>query len=211
MARSAICISATDGAGGEEVGRNVAEALGFRLIDEGIILRAAREAGVDPQVVASAEQRKSFLARLFEDLGQGGQGTASLAGYAPMSVEEANTPSGEAIRGLIRTAVEETAAQGQVVILAHAAAVALAEREDVLRVLVTSPPEARAQRLAAQRKLDDGAARKLVQRSDEGRAAYFKRFYDVAAELPTHYDLVVSTERLTPPQAAALIVSAATS
>ena len=210
MACTAICISATDGSAGAEIGRAVAAELGFRLVDEEIVLRAAREAGVEPRVVSSAEQRKSFLARLFEDLGQAGQGTASLAGYAPMSAEEATTPGGDTLRGLIRTAVEETADHGNVVIMAHAAAVALSGRENVLRVLVTAPSESRAKRLAAERGLDGGEARKLVRRSDEGRSAYFRRFYEVSAELPTHYDLVVNTERLTEDQAARLIVSAAT-
>jgi cytidylate kinase len=36
---------------------------------------------------------------------------------------------------------------------------------------------------------------------DDGRRLeYFARFYDVSEELPTHYDLVVNTDALTPEQ-----------
>ena len=40
-------------------------------------------------------------------------------------------------------------------------------------------------------------------------ADYIKRFYGISSELPTHYDLVVNTDRLAPQAAARLIVHAA--
>jgi hypothetical protein len=43
---SAVCISRTAGARGEEVGRLVADALGFRYVDEEIVLAAAEKEGV---------------------------------------------------------------------------------------------------------------------------------------------------------------------
>ena len=49
----------------------------------------------------------------------------------------------------------------------------------------------------------------MLKRSDAGRADYIKRFYSIAAELPTHYDLVINTDKLSPEQAARLIVEAA--
>ena len=42
-----------------------------------------------------------------------------------------------------------------------------------------------------------------------GRADYLKRFYEVAEELPTHYDLVFNTDSLSIEQAAELISQAA--
>ena len=50
-----ICISHTDGSCGGEVGRAVAVGLGYRFIDEELIAAAAREARVDPALVAAAE------------------------------------------------------------------------------------------------------------------------------------------------------------
>jgi cytidylate kinase len=149
------------------------------------------------------------VARLLDDLGQGGQATAALGGFAPLAAEEANAPSADALRGLIRSAIEQTAARGSAVIVAHAASFALAGHESCLRVLVVASPETRRSRIAAKRGVDEREAGKLVQRSDAGRAAYLKRFYGVGAELPTHYDLVISTDRLTTDAAAALVVSAA--
>ena len=51
--------------------------LGFRLIDEDIVTRAAIEAGVDEDVVADVERRKSRVMTLVEGFGSSGLG----AGY----------------------------------------------------------------------------------------------------------------------------------
>jgi cytidylate kinase len=48
-----------------------------------------------------------------------------------------------------------------------------------------------------------------IANTDRNRRDYFQRFYEIAQELPTHYDLVVNTDVLGPAQAAELIVCAA--
>jgi hypothetical protein len=47
MARTVVCISHAAGAGGEEVGRLVAERLGFLYVNEEIVARAAAKGGVE--------------------------------------------------------------------------------------------------------------------------------------------------------------------
>ena len=42
--------------------------------------------------------------------------------------------------------------------------------------------------------------------SRSARADYIKRFYGVGEELPTHYDIVINTDRLAPTDAARLIL-----
>ena len=115
----------------------------------------------------------------------------------------------ERLRGLIREVIEEVAAEGRAVIVAHAASMALAGRDGVLRVLITASPEERAERLVWASGLDRGIAEQAVRNSDLERAHYFRRFYHLDAELPTHYDLVVNTDRLPPEEAVAIIVAAA--
>jgi cytidylate kinase len=114
----------------------------------------------------------------------------------------------EMLRSLIRRSIA-AAAEGGVVIVAHGAAIALAGDERALRVLVTASPEVRAHRLAEPRGLDPGEAKKSIERSDRGRAAYLKSFYGIDRELPIHYDLVLNTDRLSATSAAALISQAA--
>jgi cytidylate kinase len=52
-------------------------------------------------------------------------------------------------------------------------------------------------------------AERRIATSDRERHEYFKRFYKIQQELPTHYDLVINTDVLTTGQAAAVIIAAA--
>jgi cytidylate kinase len=185
----------------------VASWLGFRLIDEDIVTRAAVEAGVDEWVVADVERRKSRVVRLVEGLGSAG----FSAGYAVPGADivSQGEPASDELRGMIRSVIADTAASGSAVIVSHAASLALAEREDVLRVLLTAPPQTRERRLAATLGVDEKKAARAVKRSDAARGDYIKRFYGISAELPTHYDLVINTEKLEPEHAARVIVQAA--
>ena len=204
-----VAISDTTAAEGERIGGLVAQRLGFRIVDEEIITSAAEKQGVDPAVIADAEKRKSLLLRVLEGLGEGA-GTSAIPGGPTWIPDDASElVRSHDFRALIREAIAETAARGQVVIVAHAASFALAGRDDVLRVLVTAPVEIRRQRVASARGVDASEAAKVIKRSDAARAVYLKRFYDVDRELPTHYDLVVNTEVLGPEAAADLIATAA--
>jgi Cytidylate kinase-like family len=136
-----VCISRQDGARAQEVAQLVARALGFRLIDEDILTRVAVEAGVEQEVVADVERRKSRVVRLLEGLGSSG----TAMGYVPApNIVGADQPASEQLRGLIQSVIEEIAAAGSAVIVAHAASLALGQRENVLRVFVMASPQVRA-------------------------------------------------------------------
>jgi cytidylate kinase len=92
------------------------------------------------------------------------------------------------------------------VIVAHGAAIPLANVEGALRVLVTAPYEARVARLATNG-LGEVNARRNIDESDAARADFLERFYELESEEPTHYDLVVNTEKLGVDAAARAILS----
>ena len=171
---------------------------------------AARE-NLDPKVIQDVESRQSFMSRLLDSLERG----AALDALDPEGlphpdvVEAALELSKQDHRALIREVIAETADQGEVVIVAHAASMALAGRDSVLRVLVTASTETRAGRLAKAGRLSDADAAKLVRETDRARVDYFKRFYRISHEEPTHYDLVINTDVLTVDQTVGIIASAA--
>lgn len=206
MASDVICVSSEDGAGALAAASLVARELGFRLIDEDIVTRAATEAGVDREVMADVERRRGMLERLLGEVAKSGMSGGYV--YAPGIVDTPTGPASDDLRGLIRTVIEETAQEGRTVMVSHAASLALAGRDGVLRVLVTASPATRASRVASAQGLDAKEAEKLVKKADVNRADYIKRFYGVQ-ELPTHYDLVINTDRITPEQASRLILAAA--
>jgi len=206
MSFRVVCISAVDGARGEEVAPAVAQALGYRLVDEEIVRRAAHEANVDISQVAEVEKRRSMAIRLLDSLGSNTSlATFAMAGYVPGH----EAPVESDLRGLIRTTIEELAERGDAVIVAHAASMALGDREDVLKVMLTASRTARQRTLAEQRDLDEKAAAKQVDKGDANRAEYLKRFYGITHESPADYDLVLNTDRLGPDGAVRLVVQAA--
>ncbi|HYX83443.1 MAG TPA: cytidylate kinase-like family protein [Gaiellales bacterium] len=208
MKRSVVCISHATGSGGNEVGRLVAERLGLSYVDEELVARAAAKGGVESGEIADEERRKSRLARVLDEMSLGtGAEAWAMGGFIPPVAGA--VPTSEDLRAFIREAIEETAARGDVVIVAHAASHAIGPREDALRVLVTASPETRASRVAEGEGVDEAAAAHAVKEADAARADYLRRFHDVREELPTQYDLVLNTDLLSPEQAAALISAAA--
>jgi Cytidylate kinase-like family len=199
-----VAISRTTGAEGEAVGRVVAEELGFRYVDEEIVAMAAEKQGVAPNLIADAEQRTGMVSRLLKALVEG----AAFSG-AEYAIGTMDIPTSDDYRALILEAIRETAEQGNVVIVAHAASMALAGRKDLLRVLVTASRETRASRMVQGGRAPESDVMKEIRRSDDARADYLTRFHAIDHELPTHYDLVVNTDVLSPREAADLIVLAA--
>jgi hypothetical protein len=205
MACKLICISSDDGADAFSAASEVSDKLGWTLVDEDIISRAAEEAGVGRDTVADVERRKSLVERLLTNMSAPG---ASMA-YVPTLAESVTGPRSDVLRGMIRSVIEEVAARGSAVIVAHAASLALGERDGVLRVLITASPATRARRVAAELDVDEKEATRMLTRSEANRADYIKRFYGVSEESPVHYDLVINTDRLSAGEAAGLILHAA--
>jgi cytidylate kinase len=203
-----VCISHATGAGGGDVARLVAERLGFTYADDEIVARAAAEGRLDPADVASEERRRTLVARILEAMAQGSEAWALARSGSTGAVEG---PGPEEIRALIRDAIADVASRGNVVLVAHGASFVLSRQPNALRVLVTASPEIRASRLAGLKGLDDGRAAHEVKEADAARRDYLRRFYDIDAELPIHYDLVVNTDIVSVERAAAVIAQAAAS
>jgi cytidylate kinase len=202
-----VTISHATGAGGDNIGRSVAKGLGFRYVDEEIIQLAAERHGIDAEIVADAERRKGLLDRILGDMAAPPMMLEPTGGMTMLPREAFVTR--EDVRALIVDAIKETADRGNVVIVSHAAGIPLTGRRDVLRVLITASFEPRARRVADARRSSKADAEKTLKGEDAGRADYFLRFYGIEQELPTHYDVVINTDTLTPEEATDLVIAAA--
>ena len=84
MPCSVICISHATGSGGDEVGRLVAERLGFLHVDAEIVADAAARGGISPGDVADEERRKSLVNRILGSISEGGSNVCGARrGRAP--------------------------------------------------------------------------------------------------------------------------------
>lgn len=204
MSCRVICISRSIGSGGEEIGRHVAQELGFRYADEEIIIMAAERAGVSPDTVVQVERTPRLIERILESMARTPPDPEGWTGGAFVAPTDRSV-----YEAIIESVIRETASEGDVVIVAHGASVPLAGTQGVLRVLATASPELRLKRVAEREGLSEAATKKAVAESDRQRKDYLRRFYGVGHELPTHYDLVVNTDALSLPLAAQLIATAA--
>ena len=212
MPVSVISITRSLASGDKDIGRIVAKQLEFSYLDNEIIQLAAEKAGVLPEEVDRVEHTKSLLARIHEALGSPSLSVSSTHPLASMSQEQLiSPPPSVSNRQLIQRVIYEVAEKGNVVIAAHASGFHLAGMEGLLRVFVTASVDVRVERLRQMTKLNAQDARRAIEKDDKGRQSYLRRFYDIRQELPTHYDLVVNTDMITPSAAAHLIVTAAKS
>jgi CMP/dCMP kinase len=202
MTCNVVCVSHTTGSGGDEVGKEVAQRLGYLYVDEDIVARAAAAGGMEPKDIADEERRKSYARRVLDTLAESDPAmwttTASIDLVRPADV-----------RALIRETVIQTAARGNVVIVAHAASHALEPGPEVLRVFVTASPPTREKRVAAADGMEQAEAARTIKDSDAGRSDYLRRFYSVERESPDDYDLVINTDRLSTGAAAEIVQHAA--
>jgi cytidylate kinase len=204
-----VTISHAWGAGGESLGRAIADRLGFRYVNEEVITVVADKHGLEASMVADVERRRGFLARIAGDLGGVATIAATSEGGGILVSDVSALTKRDDMRALILEAIEDIAERGNCVIVAHAASIPLAGRDDLLRVLVTASDKTRVQRLAEGTGGDSRAAERFMEESDAARADYFQRFYRIKRELPTHYDLVINTDTLEFDEAADIIVAAA--
>ncbi|MGH9055420.1 MAG: AAA family ATPase [Acidimicrobiales bacterium] len=192
-------MSQVDGAGGEPIGRDLARRLGFSYWNEAVVDQVAEDHGVDLGTVINAEQRKSFFSRVVEAAAMSGVDAVALNSQI-YTLDETDD-----LLSLIRDTVRDAAERGSVVLVAHAASYACADRSDVLRVCVTAPLSSRVSRLASARGISNKQAARFIHQSDAGRASYLKRVYGVDKESPADYDIVVNTEHLAPDRVTSLV------
>jgi cytidylate kinase len=200
-----ITISREYGAGGAEVARLVAEALGWRLVDNELLDRIAARAGLSPDDVKDREERvPGFVERLARTL------VAATPELFPPPQAEGTVPKLQEI-DLVRiteSVVAEVASEGRVVLVGRAAAAVLASERDALHVRLVAPKEFRINAVANRLGIPPGEAQKILEETDRARARYHRQYYQRDSRDPVGYHMVLNTAALGVDGAARLVVAA---
>ncbi|REJ76544.1 MAG: cytidylate kinase-like family protein [Acidobacteria bacterium] len=196
-----ITVSRQFGAGGSQVARQVADALGWRLIDNELIDAVAARAGLPPEEVAQREERApSFVERL-------ARLTAVQMPELFVAAAPVDDPIDEAkLAKITGTVVAELAAGGRCVFVGRACAAVLAQREQALHVRLVASPRYRIRLACESLGLDPGDAERTLEQTDRARERYHREYHGRDVNEATHYDMVLNTERLTLRGAAAVIL-----
>ena len=187
---SIITISHEMGAGGPEIGQQVAEKLGYRYVDHELISDAAHRYGLLEEKLSHLDESKPSLFERFD---------AETRRYITV----------------IQTALFEFAEQDRVVLMGRGGQWLLRGISHHLRVRVMAPFELRVKRLSTKlsgpmgEQASQRTVMEMVRRDDTERAGRMRYLYEVDLADPALYDLVINMEKLTIAAAVELIAGIA--
>jgi hypothetical protein len=185
-----ITVSREFYAGGEIVGRGVADALGFEYWDHELLARVAQESGALEDILSSLDERvQSPVSDFLESL---------LVGI--------EYSQGEYRRILIKV-VTEIACRGSAVLVGRASHLILGT-EHALRVRVVCPESVRISRLQAEEELTDAEAKQRVRSEDRGLRAFVHHHFKHEIATAEDFDVIVNTGVFTASQARDIVVAA---
>jgi cytidylate kinase len=196
-----ITLAREHGSGGHEIAQRVAATLAWQIVDQRIVEDVARAAHVASEDVGAVDERvEPWLVRVGRSFW-----SATPEGFT-QPVDE-DVMDADRIAALTRRVIEEAAARGSCVIVGRGAQCALAGRDDVLRVFVYAPLEARRARLA-QRLPPGGEPSDDIAKVDRARRAYVKHYYGRSWDARSDYQLMIDSS-LGIERAARVILAAA--
>jgi cytidylate kinase len=163
-----ITIGGEHGSGREEIGRLLAEKLGWALFDSSLIGRIATMAHVDPEVAKRFDECiDPWLHRVQKALWRGGY-------EGVVTTTESDIPDADVIAGCAQCVIESAAREGNCVIVGRGGQCTLQEDTDAFHVFIYAPRVERAERL--RRELGPGAdVEAVMDATDHTREAYIRR------------------------------------
>lgn len=198
-----ITISRSYGSGGAELGRHLAERLGWRLIDRDLVHEVANRLRVPEEEV---ERRGEHVASLVERVG------AYLADAFPeMMMPPIPPPRVDyaTVRILAESILIEAARTPDLVIVGFGGQHLFRNREDALHIRVYAPVSSRVATVMARLGVNEEQALREIRRRDHERSNYLRRHYEIDWMDPMLYDLMINTSRIPVPEAAELVATRA--
>ncbi|HEY7039118.1 MAG TPA: cytidylate kinase family protein [Methylomirabilota bacterium] len=181
-----VTISHEIGAGGPEIGQQLAERMGYRYVDHELISDAAQRYGLLEEKLSHLDESKPSLFERFD---------AETRRYITV----------------IQTALYDFAEHDNVVLMGRGGQWLLRGIPHVLRVRVMAPFDVRVKRLGKKlagpmgEQTNPRTVTELVRRDDAEKAGRMRYLYEVGITDPALYDLVINTEKLSVASAVGLI------
>lgn len=180
-----ITITREFGAGGGQVGRRLAELLGWELLDRELLHEAAAVQHVPDAELERLDEQAVEMADRFR----------------------LHPPHQQYIRGLTE-AVRRAAERGNVILVGRGARHLLGDTPLALHLRLVAPKAWRAHRMAT---LEGWSEEQALARStevDRTRDRFTRYFFGAAAKGPAQYDLIVNSSRLPLDDVAAVVAAA---
>ena len=199
-----ITISRQYGAGGSDVARRVARALGWSVVDNELVEQVAQRAGIPMVEVAERDERApGFVERLTRTLA-----AATPELFPPPEGTVAELDEATLVR-ITESVVGEMAGRGRVVLVGRAAPAVLGQQADALHVKLVASRAFRIHAASQRLGMDPAEVVKIVDDTDAMRGRYHREYYNRDWADPLNYHMVLNTGALGLAGAAEVIVGRA--
>lgn len=180
--KNVIVIGRQFGSGGHDVGKTLAEKLGFSFYDQEIIKMTAGTTGYTQDFISKKEE--SMTNSLLYDL------VSQVYMYAQTKDEAPKDQIFEAEKNVI----EELAQKGNCVIVGRCSDYILRNRTDCLKIYFSAPLESRVKRVMKRLNLSEKEARQKIQKEDKRRADNYRYYAGRIWGAAANFDITLNTE-----------------
>ena len=168
-----ITVSREYGAGGGEMAKQLAETLGWRLLDRELLHQTAAVENVPDSELESLDEQSISVADRFR----------------------LHPPHNRYIHGL-KEVVDRAVAQGNAILVGRGTNQLVGNREDAFHLRLVAPRPWRSRRMAELEGWTQEQALARCTEVDRTRDRFNRYFFGEGATQPVHYDLVVDTGRV---------------
>ena len=174
------------GAGGQEIGRMLAEDFDAKFYDRELLNLAAKESGFSEKFFKQNDEKKGFLRGLLNVQ------TPHLSGG---NLYGSNF-SQERLFQFQSDAIRKAAQEGSCVFLGRCADYVLRDFDNVVNVFITASMDFRIQLVSKVKELDDEHARKLIEHVESRRAQYYNYYTGKKWGAAESYDFCIDASIL---------------
>ena len=202
-----ITISRELGSGGHTVGQLLAERLGVRFSDKELIKALREEFHLTTDAIERLKgERKDWLTSLLRKIVAMPK-AENVVEWDDKFVQEyrpdlSSDEIFEAEKQILRGIAEE----GSCVIAGRSGFFVLKDFPNKVDILITAPREKRIQRVMAKQHLSEQEAAAAIDRVDEGRENYIKRYAGTSRYDVRNYDLVINMDNVPDENAAVELI-----
>lgn len=180
-----ITIERRYASGGHEIGKRLAEALGYKLYDRNILMEAAQKLDIPFFKIEGLEESSSgnILLNLSKTPLGGLSGNKDLPLADKLFLEE-------------KSIIEQAAEEGNCVIVGRASGYILREKENTLRVFIYADHEKRVQRAIEREGIQKVEAENALKKNDKRRRNFHNALTNQEWGDPKGYDMYLNAGNL---------------
>ena len=202
-----ITINRELGSGGRTIGRMLAEQLGVSFYDKALIKELEKKFNLDKEEIERLKGSKTqWWREVINAAMYMGQNMNEMWYYQRMTGDEFHLTTTDDMFKVEKEVLEKLAEEESCVIAGRSGFYVFANHPNHLSVLIQAPMEHRIERIMKKQNLSREEAEKVINKIDDMRENYVKRFTGTSRYDTRNYNLVISMEGKTEQEAVDLIL-----